>query len=349
LARPKQKAFLLRHCPKAMSGNPEELNRMKPHGRLPLEIVAALDGDQLRLTALKDGKPVPKAEFLAIDADLAETKITADASGLAAWKPPAAGTYSLYTRDTRPESGMAGGQNYEEIRDFATVALDWPLERKDADPAAVALFQEAVAARAQWHDFPGFTADLRGNQDGRRFTGTLTIDSQGAVTFADNDPSHEEAVAGWVQEQLESLVLHRLARPAADRSPPVLRFAQVRDDHPLGRLLIFDGGKFASSYRIRDRQIVVVNRHMGKEDMTITVLDNDKNPEGRYLPRSYVVRYWDADTGRLQRTETVQTSWRRVGAFDLPADHYVTAATEAGLSVRTFTLAKHELTRSKAK
>jgi hypothetical protein len=35
LARPKQTPFLLRHFPKALAGNPDELNRMKPHGGYP--------------------------------------------------------------------------------------------------------------------------------------------------------------------------------------------------------------------------------------------------------------------------------------------------------------------------
>src|SRR5262249_6590300 len=154
-------------------------------------------------------------EFVTVDASLANTRLTADAAGVAAWKPPAPGVYAVYTRDTRKESGEAGGKKYEEIRDFATVAFTWPLERTDADPAAVALFEEAVAARAQWQDFPGFSAQIRGNLDGRRFEGRVTVDAQGAVEFVDDAPDAQEAVAGWVQEQLESIVQHRLARPAA--------------------------------------------------------------------------------------------------------------------------------------
>src|SRR5215471_15759696 len=60
LARPNQTPFLLRHCPKAIAGNPDELNKLAPHGKLPLEIVATIDGDRVRLMALREGKPVPK-------------------------------------------------------------------------------------------------------------------------------------------------------------------------------------------------------------------------------------------------------------------------------------------------
>ncbi len=348
LARPRQTPFLLRHFPKGMAGSPAELNKMQAYGKLPLEVVAAFEDEGVRLTALKDGKPVPRAQFITVDADLTNVQLTADDNGRAMWRPPTAGVYSVYTRDTRKESGELDGKKYEEIRDFATVSFTWPLQRKDADPAAVTLFEEALAARAQWRDFPGFTARITGDLDGRRFAGTVMIDDKGEVTFSEDDSSRTESVSGWVEAQLDSLVMHRLARPSApDRPKLVLRFAQPRDNHPLGRLLIVEGGRFASSYRIQDKQIMVVNRHLGKEDLTITTLENERNGDGRFLPRSYVVHYWESGTGRLLRTETVRDRWQRVGSWDLPATHEVTTATDAGLSVRRFTLSKQELARKK--
>ena len=336
LARTNQTPFLLRYYPKAIAGQPAEVNQLAPYGNVPLEIVATIHGENLRLVALLDGKPLPKAEFVTVDAHLANTKLTADEKGQAVWKP-ASGVYSVYTRNTRKEPGEVGGQKYEEIREFATLAFTWPLDRKDADPKAVALFEEAVAARAEWRDFPGFEAKIAGNVAGRRFAGTVTIDAQGHAAFADNDPSHQETVGDWVEEQLGSIVLHRLAKPQAPGRPrPVLRFADGAGDHPFGPLLIFDGGKFASSYRVKDRQIMVVNRNMGKETMTITVLDNDLNKEGKYLPRTYQVQYWDAGTGKLARIETFQNRWLRVGMWDLPALNQVATASDVGVVVRTF-------------
>src|SRR5579884_1946263 len=137
LARPKQTPFLLRHFPKALDGSAAELNNMQAYGKLPLEIVAAFEDGGVRLTALKDGKPVPKAQFVTVDARLANVQLTADENGRATWRPPAAGVYAVYTRDTRKEPGEVAGKKYEEIRDFATVVFTWPLQRKDADPAAV--------------------------------------------------------------------------------------------------------------------------------------------------------------------------------------------------------------------
>jgi hypothetical protein len=345
LARPKQTPFLLRHFPKAVAGNLDDLSRLKPFGKLPLEITAVYESDGLRLSALKDGQPLKDAEFVVVNERLEEMKIRDEANGVALWRPKA-GSYAIYTRLTRKQSGEAGGKKYEEIREFATLALDWPLARKDADSAAVTLFEEAIAARAEWRQFPGFEAKIAGNLAGRAFDGTMQIDADGSVNYSDNVPARQESVSPWVEDQLGSIVLHRLARPQSkDRPKPVLRFADAQADHPLGRLLIFDGGKFASSYRVKDKQILVVNRQMGKESMTITILENDRTKEGTFLPRSYLVQYWDAATGRLLRTESVQDRWTRVGAFDLPTRRTVTQASDQGLSVRAFTLTEHRLSQ----
>jgi hypothetical protein len=346
LARPMQTPFLLRYFPKAIAGNPDELNRMQPMGKTPLEIVARVEGDQLSLVALRDGKPVPKAIFHTVDADLANEKLTAGPDGRAIWKPATSGRYSVYTRSVLKTAGEAGGKKYDEIREFATLALVWPLERKEADPEAVARFQEAIAARAQWTGFPGFRAQIAGRVDDRPFEGTATVDASGKVRLETDEP----VVRRWVTGQLESIAMHRGAgaEAAADQAKPVLRFGEEREDHPFGRLLIFDEGRFASSYRVKDKQILVVNRHMGKNTMTITVLDNERNPEGHFLPRSYTVQYWDAATGALRRTESVHERWQRVGAWDLPATHTVTVASDAGLAVRSFTLTEHELLKSNA-
>jgi hypothetical protein len=161
LARADQAPFLLRHYPKAMVGQPADLNQLTPFGKLPLEIAATIQGAELRLVALLDGKPCPKAEFTTVDAKLANTKLVADEKGQVIWKP-SAGTFSVYIRSTRKEPGEFNGQKYAEIRDFATLAFCWPLERKEADPKAVALFEEALAARSEWRDFPGFEATIKG-------------------------------------------------------------------------------------------------------------------------------------------------------------------------------------------
>src|SRR5262249_31489302 len=105
LARPNQTPFLLRHYPKAIAGNPDELNKREPHAKLPLERVAPIDAEGLHLTAWRQGKPVPKADPTTVDAKLNNVKLTADEKGRATWKPPVPGTYSIYTNLRTKEAG----------------------------------------------------------------------------------------------------------------------------------------------------------------------------------------------------------------------------------------------------
>jgi hypothetical protein len=338
---------MLSHYPKAVAGKPEDLNKLKPCPKVPFEIVATVEAKSITLQALRNGKPVPNAVFHAVDSNLTSVKLTGDAEGKVVWKPPQTERYSVYTSFKSKEAGTYGDKEFEEIREFATLAFAWPLAATEGDDKAVVLFEEALAARAQWKGFPGFSARIEGKVDGRGFFGTVTVDAEGTVQVK----SEDTVVIPWVKEQLESIAMHRGARAAESgsgkKTRPVLRFADGEDDHPLGRLLVFQGGRFGSSYRVQDKQITVVNRNMGRLNMTITVLDNDKNKEGKFLPRSYTVQYWDAASADLKRTETVQERWTRVGLWDLPVRHTVTSASGAGLSVRSFTLSKHELLKAK--
>jgi hypothetical protein len=332
--------FLLRYYPKAVAGQPEELNRMQPRPGAAFEIMATFEGEQVHLTVLRDGKPLPGAKLTTVDMDLNNEELVADDQGRATWKPPGPGKYSVYTGSTKKQSGEAGGKAYVEIREFATIAFDWPLGPRPADPEAVSLFQDALSARAQWTDFPGFTGRIHGEVDGRTFAGDVTLSADGKVTLDVDD----DTAKGWVTDQLESIAMHRGAgSQGGGGAAPVLRFANTDEQHPLGRLVTVEGGRFAVSYRIKDRQILVVNRHVGPYNMTITVLENDRNPDGQFLPRTYTVQYWDAASAALRRTETVQDRWVRVGAFDLPKEQTQTIASERGLAVRTFTLSEHRL------
>jgi hypothetical protein len=322
-----------------VAGDPDELGRLRPFAEVPLEIVATVQGGRLRLLVLQEGKPVPNAEIHTVAGDLSGEKLTAGPDGVVSWKPPRPGRYAVYTSRTTKKAGQHAGKSYEEIRDFATLAFRWPLGPGPADPAAAALFEEAVKARARWDGFPGFRARLTGQAGGRPFAGQVTVDADGTVQVQVDDAT----ARAWVEGQMESVVLHRKAGGGPGKSTQVFRFADEDTEHPLGRLLLVEGGRLASSYRVKDRQILVVNRHVGKEVMTILVLENERNREGAYLPRVYTVQYWDAAGGELRRTETVQERWRRVGSWDLPAGRTETISSSAGVGVRSFVLSGHEL------
>ncbi|MEI8020112.1 MAG: DUF3386 family protein, partial [Schlesneria sp.] len=329
--------FLLRYYPKAIAGSIADVNALKPNDKSTLEIVPTLSSDSISLVLLDHGTPVPDVVFTSIDDTLNNVELKANREGRATWKPTGSGHYCVYTKVVRQKEGELAGKKYHEIREFPTLAFRWPVERAGGDALATELFEKAISARARWHDFRGFSADIDGTYDGRSFSGSVLIAKDGAVELKIDQPVAED----WVNEQLKSLVMHRME--SSGRSPPVLRFADQDVHNPLGRLLTFVGGRFASSYRVKDNQLKVVNRNLGKENMTITVLENDKTPEGKYLPHLYHVQYWNAVDGSLQRTETFENRWARIGKFDLPAMNTLLTSSASGLGVRSFRLTNHSL------
>lgn len=157
------------------------------------------------------------------------------------------------------------------------------------------------------------------------------------MSFGGEPPLEDEAARDWLREQLHSMVIHRV--PSSDiRSKPVLCFADTDDSHPLGRLLTFHGGRFASTYRIRDDEITVVNRGLGRENMSLQMLDSERNADGKVLPRAFQVQYRDATTSAITRVETTRQTWQRIGKLDLPATLSQTVSSASGVSTRSLTL-----------
>jgi hypothetical protein len=194
--------------------------------------------------------------------------------------------------------------------------------KPEADPAATKLLADARAARAVWKDFPGFTADLEVNIDGKARKGRVTVDASGDVTLQLPDDSGGR----WAKTTLASVVGHRLDDGGTE-TPCV--FEDDNADHPLGRAVRVLSDEFHSSYRIRDRQVIVVNREMKDSRFSITVMENVTNTEGKFLPACFVVNTWDK-TGALTNSETHHQTWKRVGAFDLPEGVLVLKATADG-------------------
>lgn len=207
------------------------------------------------------------------------------------------------------------------------------------DAAAGKLLADARAARAVWKDFPGFTADLEVNVEGKVAKGRVTVGPKGDVTLKLPDNERER----WARRALASMVGHRLD----DGGPPTACvFEDDNADYPLGRAIRVLDDAFHSSYRIRDRQVIVVNRDVPGARFTITVMENVVNKEGKFLPVCFVVNTWDAKTNALASSEAHHQTWKRVGAFDLPEGLTVATATAGKQEARSLKLSDIRLVRS---
>lgn len=201
------------------------------------------------------------------------------------------------------------------------VGLFWAMSLKAeeapysaADPAATKLLSDARAARALYHDFPGFRADIEVNLDGKVERSSVEVSDKGkaVLKLANADATK------WAKNTLEQIIGHRLSSGPDEETP--CAFIDNDEQHPLGRAIRVLNDEFHSSYRIRDRQVIVVNRQVPGARFTITVMENVLTKKKKFLPVCYVVNTWDAKNNTLTSSETHYQTWQRVGAFDLPKE-----------------------------
>ncbi|GIW81957.1 MAG: hypothetical protein KatS3mg105_3764 [Gemmatales bacterium] len=333
LKRGEQPAFLLKYY--ARTGLTS-----KRDARLALDIVATNKEGEFRV--LWQGKPLANAQVNAyVPAQRTPERRITDERGMFALDTSPAGLYGIRVRHVEENQGTFSGEAYKHIRHYTTLTFSQgKAEKGEAkrteDPAASKLLAEARSARAVWEKFPGFSADIEVNFDGVISRGRAFVHANGDVEIRDLDPDK----ARWARRIVGSLAGHRLSRPASRNTP--CAFADEQQDHPLGRAIVVLNDELHSSYRIKDRQIVEVNRTMGNRRFTITVLENKKNDEGRFLPAHYIVSYWDAKTGQLISTSASTQTWRRLSGFDLPLSCRVVTADEK-IMTRTLTFSNHQL------
>jgi uncharacterized GH25 family protein len=324
---------------------------------LKLEVVP-VPGKEPAVRLLWEGKPLAAAQVvLYVPGKDKAVETKADKDGLVMLeRATKAGLYGVRAFHEEKKKGSQDGKEYASMRSYSTLTfpasaleavslrgsspktyrIDTPAKKDDTasegNPEATKLLADALAARANWDNFPGFSADLTVNVEGKIASGKVEVSSKGKVTLKLEGEAKE-----WAHGLLASLVSHRMGGPP-DKTP-ACAFPDELADHPLGRAVKVVNDVYHSSYRIRDRQVTEVNRRMGESRFTISVLKNHVNTEKKFLPSTYAVNTWDTKTGALKKSETHYNTWKRVGDFDLPLAVMVVTATEGKQVTRTIKLA----------
>ncbi len=206
-------------------------------------------------------------------------------------------------------------------------------EKPAPDPEAVRVLDEAHAARANWpKDFPGFSADAVYQWNGRTAKGRITVSPDFRVAYELGDREAENRL----RPSFNSLVMHRTG--GSPHYPATWRDAET---HPLGRAINLNDD-YGSVYRVRDRQILQVNRSMGAQRFVNNVLENEKTKLG-FLPRAWSVAYYETATNALLRVSTTRVTWTWHGDLFLPATMQVVVAHPEGTDVGELALSNHRM------
>jgi len=179
---------------------------------------------------------------------------------------------------------------------------------------ANSLLESVHRSRTNWAGLPGFTARLKVFAEGKWQEGKLTVTAPDGVEITGVELDNERLVHGAIG----SLVRHRYSE--ADSEPVTgMKFADEAKDHPLGRL-IESAARGGGRFRIHQGVLREVLRETSSGKFTITVLDVYNAPDGKYLPQTYTVTFWDTE-GQITRSSTIQNRWRRLKDWDLPLTH----------------------------
>ncbi|HKX27270.1 MAG TPA: DUF3386 family protein [Blastocatellia bacterium] len=172
-------------------------------------------------------------------------------------------------------------------------------------------------------NFSGATFEVVFNDHGQITTGRAEYKTTGR-TEAQIEGLKDEAQV-WLDEQINSILNHRRGGDFSkgDGKYPIT-FGQD-DRSPAGRQLDLNDG-MKSSYRIRNNQVAEVDRTMGGEHFTISILETTPLPGGKVVPRHFSVSYFDAKSGALKRTETFSDEYAKVGEVWFPASRRMVRA-----------------------
>lgn len=204
-----------------------------------------------------------------------------------------------------------------------------------ADPAAWNLLKAARETREVLPDtVKHIAAQLVFNDNGDIKTGTVSYDVQSRAIIQIEGLSDE--AKAWVEDQVNSVLAHRRNGDfnKADGRHPITFAANDKDDKsPLGRRVeLHDAMK--SSYRIKNNQVVEVDRTMADDHFVITVLETTPTAKGKFLPRTFVVNYFDAKTGALKRSEMFTDEYQKVEEVWIPASRRIIVAQNGEITTR---------------
>lgn len=296
--------------------------RLAKSESLRLDVVPRVADGKLTILVTYDGKPVAKREVVVVDPAGKRQDLLTDGDGNVVVSATTPGRYTIRAGNIEiDKGGERNGKKYVQTWHYSTLIFELPAtvgvntsrNPNQADPSAVAALAKARAGRAVWEDFPGFESDLIVTSAGLNVTGHASIDSNGTVTLNMADTR----AATWLEEQLASLVQHRM--PDGEVTDGIITWADDDLTHPLGRLIDLGDPNLKSQYRLKDDVVMQVNRTTGPHShFTITVLEVEYNQDGKYLPRSFTMNFFDNKSGAIQTSLACLNQWQRVGAFDLP-------------------------------
>jgi len=187
------------------------------------------------------------------------------------------------------------------------------------------LFQAAYENRYTWDaTFPGYRADFSLELEGQQYTGQITVTKDLQVQVATADAKAEE----WLRNQIKDVVVHRKYSDF-ETAHGKHTFTFEGEADASGALPITVGGdSMGSNYKIRDQQVVMVARVMGRMAFTINHIEKLDTGKG-YISTVYTAVFTNPKDGQILRQVKFEDGYAPFDGHYLMT-HQIVAGTAMG-------------------
>jgi ABC-type uncharacterized transport system involved in gliding motility auxiliary subunit len=194
------------------------------------------------------------------------------------------------------------------------------------------LFKAAYENRYTWDsNFPGMTADVSAKINDETRTGKVrinsdltlevTMDEPKLITRTTRTPDGSEKTVEvdegheWLTNQLRDVVTHR-RRKSFEEAHGKSGFSLGETDETGAIEILVTGDTMGSNYKIRDQQISLVSRVMGRIAFVINHLDKLDTGEG-YISSVYNAVFRNPQTDEIVRQAKFEDYYEKFGNYYL--------------------------------
>lgn len=192
------------------------------------------------------------------------------------------------------------------------------------------LFQAAYENRYTWDaGFPGYTADVELKQGEEVYTGKIQIKQDFSVEVSGIE---KEEVQESLYTQLRDVVTHR-KRNAFEKAHGANTFNLGETDNTGAVEILVQGDAMGSNYKVRNNQISLVSRVMGRMAFVIHHKASLDTGSG-YISSNYTAVFRNPQTNQVIRQMEFEDTYEQFGDYYVMT-HQVIHSHEQGQSSTT--------------
>jgi hypothetical protein len=197
-------------------------------------------------------------------------------------------------------------------------------------PTARDLFQAAYENRYTWDlEFPGYTADVTLRQGDESYTAQVRVNEDFSVAVTG---IADETVQESLYTQMRDVVTHR-KRNTFEKAHGKNTFELGETDPTGATEILVTGDAMGSNYRVRNNQISLVSRVMGRMAFVIHHKESLETHQG-YLSSRYTAVFRNPQTDQVMRQVEFADTYEAIDGYYI-LSHQVMRSHEQGQTTVT--------------